>query len=210
MSCHSVTNDTAIRNSNNKNSRKKVSIPLNLLQKSLCSLFISCDDAICMSTAKKPSLVKSSQLSSWYAQNKTYLPSITIYMINCWVYIINKFEGACHWAILMPKWLYFWYFQFVMCNRPTINNYSCNTKNNDKMNINIQYSLVSLWIIFHPPLVKQMKGGNNILSSDLLSQVPLTNHQGPQSCSDLYEQVVFPAKSTLQNPHYILKQTNSF
>ena len=51
-----------------------------------------------------------------------------------------------------------------------------------------------------------MKGGNNILSSDLLSQVPLTNHQGPQSCSDLYEQVVFPAKSTLQNPHYILKQ----
>jgi len=48
MSCHSVTNDTAIRNSNNKNSRKKVSIPLNLLQKSLCSLFVSCDDAICM------------------------------------------------------------------------------------------------------------------------------------------------------------------
>jgi len=51
-----------------------------------------------------------------------------------------------------------------------------------------------------------MKDSNNILSSDLLSQVPLTNHQGPQSCSDLYEQVVFPAKSTLQNPHYILKQ----
>ena len=75
MSCHSVTNDTAIRNSNNKNSRKKVSIPLNLLQKSLCSLFISCDDAIRMSTEKKANLVKLANCQADMLKIKpTYLP----------------------------------------------------------------------------------------------------------------------------------------
>jgi acyl carrier protein phosphodiesterase len=47
------------------------SIPINLLQKSFCSLFISCDNAICVCTEKKPNLAKSRQVVRLDTKRKT-------------------------------------------------------------------------------------------------------------------------------------------
>ena len=58
---------------------------------------------------------------------KTRVPSITMYVVNCCLYIINEFNSASHSAIFMMERSSFWNAQYFMRNRPTIYRNSWNT-----------------------------------------------------------------------------------
>lgn len=54
------------------------------------------------------------------------VPSMTMYMFDCRIYIFHNFNCTCHWIVLMMERLSFRNVQFDACSRASIERDTCN------------------------------------------------------------------------------------
>ena len=103
----------------------KQTLPVNLMQENFSNFMIFCDDAISMTTAREPGgrrkkkiiITIYSKIFTWkwnmYIQilkrkRDSNIPSMFMNVINCSKHVINNFNSAGHWIILVIEWSCLW------------------------------------------------------------------------------------------------------